>query len=177
MVGFLREVVSLLDNGKLPYLISGSLAYNFYAVPRATRDIDVIIEMGEKDIDFFIFNLKNKYYFNKSAIEDAVHRKNMFNIIHFESGYKLDIILLSDDLFEKNKFSRKVKIQYENDLFLWIITAEDLIISKLRWIQQLESNLHKNDIKQLLLYPGLNMDYIYKWCKTLNLNTYNLLNL
>lgn len=61
---------------------------------------------------------------------------------------------------------------FGNQVFM--ITKEDLVVSKLRWIQQLESEIHKRDIIALLQNPGIDLSYIKNWCDKLKLKTYNL---
>lgn len=98
----------------------------------------------------------------------------MFNIIHLESGYKVDFIIRSKHPFEVQKFKRRIQIEYYSKK-IWVITLEDLIISKLAWIQQLESELQKRDIKNLLENKKTDMKYVKYWCNELKLTTYNLI--
>jgi len=174
MLDFLTEVVDLFGRAGIQYMLSGSVAFNLYAVPRSTRDIDMVAQITEKDIDTFIFHLHDNYYYSRQAMEDAISRKCMFNAIHLHSGYKLDVIVLSDHPFEINKFNRRRIIEVENRK-IHVITPEDLVISKLMWIQQLESEIQKRDIKQLMLKEDMDINYIKTWCNNLTLNTYGLL--
>jgi hypothetical protein len=41
----LKQVCQGLEQANIPYMLTGSLAANFYTVPRMTRDIDIIIEI------------------------------------------------------------------------------------------------------------------------------------
>jgi hypothetical protein len=173
MLIFLKEVIDLLNYTGIPYMLSGSLAFNLYAVPRATRDIDVVADITHNDLDKFISLLHNRYYYNKSAMEDAINSKSMFNVIHLESGYKLDVIVLNNHPYEIHKFHRRRTIDLE-DRKISVITPEDLIISKIIWIQKLESELQKRDIRQLILKEGIDMEYIHTWCNQLKLNTFEL---
>jgi hypothetical protein len=99
----------------------------------------------------------------------------MFNIIHLESSYKVDFIICSSHSYEILKFERKQQIDYLG-IKIWVITLEDLILSKLIWIQKIESELQKRDILSLLENTNVDLNYIYKWCKELNLKTYNIIN-
>ncbi len=170
----LADITRMFESINIPYLLTGSLAYNIYALPRATRDIDLIIEIQAKDINALLKAIEGNYYYSEETINEEVGRKGMFNIIHLESSYKIDLIVRSDDVFEMAKFRRRKAMEFQG-IWLYVITPEDLVISKLRWIQQLESELHKRDIETLLLNPDVDKEYIKNWCKNLNLKTYNLI--
>ncbi len=168
------EITQMLESLNIPYLLTGSLAYNIYALPRATRDIDLIAEIKAEDIKAFLQAVEGTYYYSEETINEEVRRKGMFNIIHLESSYKIDLIVRPDDDFERAKFGRRKAVEFQG-VSIYVITPEDLVISKLRWIQQLESELHKRDIATLLLNPDINKEYIRNWCKTLHLKTYDFI--
>ena len=98
----------------------------------------------------------------------------MFNIINHETGFKIDFILRKDTEYFNLAFSRRKHI-YDQDTWLWVKSLEDLILIKLIWIQQLQSEKQINDIQNLLLIPEKDIDYIKLWCNKLNLNTFKLL--
>ena len=62
----------------------------------------------------------------------------------------------------------------EFDTELWVISIDDLIIAKIIWIQEFQSEMQLRDIQNLLLSTEKNIDYINNWCKKLNLQTFNL---
>jgi hypothetical protein len=45
----LLDVASRFDAAAIPYMVSGLMAMNYYAQPRMTRDIDLVVEMGNTD--------------------------------------------------------------------------------------------------------------------------------
>ena len=70
----------------------------------------------------------------------------MFNVIDFEYGQKIDFIIRKHTPFHLNEFERKCRTNaYGFDI--WIVFIEDLIISKLNWIQVLQSDTQIRDIK------------------------------
>lgn len=174
MLKLLEKICQILDSLQIPYMLSGSVAMNFYADPRTTQDIDIVVEMEDYDVSSFVKMLGDKFYYFQEGIYDEIRRKGMFNIIDFESGFKVDFIIRKKDLYEQVKFQNRRKTLYGN-IDLWIISPEDLIISKLQWIQTLESNKQKSDITNLLDYEQLDLTYIKNWCRTLRLKTYKLL--
>jgi hypothetical protein len=97
----------------------------------------------------------------------------MFNIIEHATSFKADFILLRDNEFQQLQFSRRIKVELL-DVEAWVISAEDLILSKLLWIQQLQSGRQMEDIKALSKYPDLDWNYIHHWITKLNLLTFDL---
>jgi hypothetical protein len=173
MLKLLEKICHILDTLRIPYMLSGSVAMNFYADPRTTQDIDIVVEMYDYDVSGFVKMLDDKFYYFQEGIYDEIRRKGMFNIIDFETGFKVDFITMKKELYEQVKFQNRRKTTYA-DIDLWIISPEDLIISKLQWIQVLESDKQKNDIINLLDNEQLDLTYIKDWCRTLRLKTYKL---
>ncbi len=170
----LKRVCQALDENKFPYMISGSIAMNIYSIPRMTMDIDIVIELSMERIDEFTDMFPNSY-FNKTTVRNEIKRKGIFNIIDNETGFKIDFIIRKDTEYYQLAFNRRLRIK-ELDTELWTISLEDLIIAKIIWIQEYQSEKQILDIANLLLNPDKDMNYIKEWCNNLNLRTFNLLN-
>jgi hypothetical protein len=138
-----------------------------------TMDIDIVVDLTLERIDEFA-DLFPASYFNKTIIRNEIKRKGIFNIIDHETGFKMDFILRKDTDYYQLAFNRRIRIM-ELDTELWVISLEDLIMAKLIWIQQYQSEKQIHDIKNLMLNPDKDMDYINRWCTKLNLRTFNLL--
>jgi hypothetical protein len=154
-------------------MISGSIAMNIYSIPRMTMDIDIVVELSQERMDEFTALFPDSY-FNKTTIENEIKLKGIFNIIDHETGFKIDFILRKDSEYFQLAFSRRERL-VELDTELWVIRLEDLIIAKLIWIQQSQSEKQIHDIKNLMLNPDKDMNYINKWCNNLSLRTFDLL--
>jgi hypothetical protein len=98
----------------------------------------------------------------------------MFNVIDHRSGLKMDFIVRKDTEYRRLEFSRKI-LKLLEDIPVWMVSPEDLVISKIEWIQQLQSEKQSLDISMLLTSPGIGRDYIVYWCNKLNLKTFGLL--
>ena len=169
----LKKISQLLEANKLPYMVSGSQALNWYVNPRMTMDIDIVIELGVHNVDNFISLFKDGFYLNDNTVKKETKSHGIFNVIDLESGYKIDFIVRKDTEYRITEVQRKSKIKYK-EFEMWIVSPEDLIISKISWIQTYTSEKQMEDIKSLLLLEELDYDYIKKWCKKLNLVTFNL---
>ncbi len=169
----LKFVSDSLNERNIPFMISGGIALNAYAVPRLTRDIDIVIELGDHQISDIIDVFHNDFYLDPDTVESEVKRKGMFNVIDHKSGFKIDFIVRKQTEYRQLEFSRRL----QTDIFgfkTWIVTIEDLIISKLEWIQVLQSEKQVGDIKALLENPVIDLVYLKKWCRKLSLNTFNI---
>ncbi|WP_051285269.1 DUF6036 family nucleotidyltransferase [Aequorivita capsosiphonis] len=153
MKDLLEKICTKLDSQNIEYMISGSLALLAYTIPRMTRDIDIVINIQNKDVENFLGLFADNFYIEPATVREEVSRRGMFNIIDFKSGYNIDFIVRKNSEFNLHEFNRRKKQEifgYET----WIVSIEDLIISKLRWIQEVQSDTQINDIKYLLLNPN-----------------------
>ncbi|HEX8461817.1 MAG TPA: hypothetical protein VF623_10320 [Segetibacter sp.] len=173
MISFFLKIVDVLNELSIPYMLSGSVAMSIYIIPRATRNFDFVVYMHQKQVANFVQQFKEGYYCDEDSIKDAIKHKSMFNIIDQGSEYKADFILLKEDEYGIEAFNRRIEMDYFGKLF-FLVTAEDLIIAKIIWIQQSKSALQIEDIKKLCELKTLDWTYINRWTKKMRLNTFNL---
>ena len=174
MISFLKKLVNYFEKEKISYMLSGSVAMSIYTLPRFTRDFDFIVHLQLKDVKTLVSYFKEGYYCHEDAVKEAIINKSMFNIIDFESNYKADFIILKNELYRLTEFERRRKINFQ-DITINLVSPEDLIISKIAWIQQTQSDIQKEDIKILLDMKDIDRTYISKWVSALKLNTFGLL--
>jgi len=167
----LKEVARRLDKAGIPYMVTGSIAANFYTVPRMTRDIDIVVELFERDIDRFIPLFENDYYLEPETVREAVKNKGMFNLIHNEYVIKIDFVVRKDTPYRRREFSRRKKVAVD-DQDLYLVSPEDLILSKLEWAKESRSEVQLNDVRNLLKnVKGLNRSYLARWAKALGIES------
>jgi hypothetical protein len=154
-------------------MLSGSVALSIYTLPRATRDFDFVVHLQQKDIDDLLARFREGYYCDRDAVKEAIMHHSMFNIIDHASGFKADFIILKNEPFRKTEFERRLEIEFEG-MPVNVVSAEDLLLSKLIWIQELQSAVQMEDIRNLSTKKDLDWKYIDSWIKSLNLNTFDL---
>lgn len=155
-------------------MLSGSIALNNYTILRMTMDIDIVVELHEENLNDFLSIFGDNYYLNKDSVKEETKHLGMFNVIDHKTGFKVDFVLRKNTAYRKLEFQRRFKTKVA-DFDVWIVSPEDLTISKIEWIQQFQSDKQINDIENLLAKPDIDTNYIKKWCKKLNLKTFNLL--
>jgi len=165
----LKTVCQRLDEAAIPYMVTGSLAANFYAVPRMTRDIDIVIEIQKKDAHRLLEVFQKDFYIDRDSITEAIETQGMFNIIHSQSVLKVDFIVRKDSLYRKTEFERRRRIQID-EVSVRVVTPEDLILSKLFWAKDSSSELQLGDVRNLLrTLKDMDWDYLEKWVGSLGL--------
>lgn len=176
MLSFFQKITDVLEEHQIPYMLSGSIALGLYTVPRMTRDIDFIIHLEAKNLDLFVNSFKDGFYCERDVIKEAMEGPiKMFNIIDHETGYKADFVVLKGDPYRQEEFRRRLKITYFGKT-IYVVSPEDLLISKLIWIQEYQSPIQMEDIKSLIVVDNLDWGYISKWIKQLKLRTFDLIN-
>ena len=165
----LKLVTQRLRKDKISYLVSGSMAANYYTTPRMTRDVDIVIELLTTHINGFVKAFKQDFYLDEAVIEDEVARKGMFNLIHKEYAFKIDFIIHQHTAFQDSSFKRAKEVRVA-DFSVSLISLEDLIIAKLFWAKDSFSELQLNDIRNLLSFnKGIDQKYLKKWVEALKL--------
>ena len=167
----LKEVARRLEKAAIPYMITGSIAANFYTVPRLTRDIDIVVELSQRDLDRFIPLFENDYYLEPPTLRKAVESKGMFNLIHDEFIIKIDFVVRKETVYRRREFSRKKKVVVDGQE-LFVVAPEDLILSKLEWAKESRSEVQLNDVRNLLTdVKGLNRRYLTRWAMFLGIDS------
>ena len=164
-----RDVSERLERAGLAFMLTGSMAMNYYAQPRMTRDIDIVIALAARDADTIVRLFHPDYYVAREAVCESIAHESLFNLIHQESVIKVDCIVRKNTAYRLEEFKRRQKIFIE-DFSTWIASKEDLIISKLAWAKDSHSELQLRDVKNLAA-TGYDTVYVEHWTGELRLTT------
>ena len=162
-----RDVSVRLERGGFAYMLTGSMAMNYYAQPRMTRDIDLVVALTPPDADQMVCLFSPDYYISRESVSSSIAHESLFNLIHQESVIKVDCIVRKNTPYRRAEFDRRQRITIE-DFSTWIVSKEDLIISKLWWAKDSHSELQLRDVKNLAS-TGYNTNYVERWTKELGL--------
>ncbi len=166
----IRDVSGRLVTAGIPFMLTGSMAMNFYAEPRMTRDVDVVIEVQPRDASRILAAFAPDYYIDAESVARATRDEGLFNVIHREWVFKVDCIVRKDTPFRRQEFARRQAVKI-GDSETWIVSKEDLILSKLRWGLESRSEYQARDIGNLLR-TGCDRDYLLKWAAELGVCDY-----
>jgi len=168
---FLKLISERLEKVGITYMVTGSIALAVYAVPRMTRDIDLVVDVNEDDVARLLPLFENDCYIEKHMVQDAVAHRGMFNIIHNEWILKADFIVRKDEAYRKTELSRRRKVSL-GDFDIWVVAPEDLLLSKLCWGGESQSELQYNDARQIVRsVTQLDWPYLEEWGTRLSVKT------
>ncbi len=162
----LTKISDILENLKIPYIITGGMAVSVWGRPRYTADIDIVVEIIPQNINSLAKNLLSvdkDVYVSEDAIKEALKNEGEFNFIHPQSGLKVDFWVVKDN-FEKSKIERGIYKKIDNKK-IHFISPEDLILSKLDWYKLTNSTRQLEDIKSVLKISKVDLKYIKNWAK------------
>jgi hypothetical protein len=163
----LRIVTSRLDLAGVPYMVSGSLALGYYAQPRMTRDIDVVVELDLAGIQKVVAAFSPDFYCDEDAIRRAVATRRLVNLVHLDSAYKVDLIVRKDSEYRQVEFRRRRQLSL-GGVQVWLVAPEDLLLSKLVWAGESGSDLQLRDAAALVAsVPDLDWPHISRWASML----------
>jgi hypothetical protein len=162
-----RDVSTRLDGAGIAYMLTGSMAMNYYAQPRMTRDIDVVVALTPADAGKAVDLFSPDYYVSEQAVRDSIAGESIFNLIHNESVIKVDCIVRKNTPYGHVEFDRRKQVRID-DFSTWIASKEDLIISKLFWAKGNGSEIQMSDVRNLAA-TGYDAPYIENWTRELGL--------
>ena len=129
----LKRIVGALDGAGVCYMLTGSLASSLQGEPRATHDIDLVIDISPADVARVTEALSApEVYLDEDAVGDAARRRSMFNLIDSSSGDKADFWLLTEEPYDRERFARRLRVEALG-LKLHVSAPEDTILMKLHW--------------------------------------------
>jgi hypothetical protein len=173
----LYAVITELEAHRISYMVVGSFATGRWGRPRATHDVDLVIEIPHEQATEFAAtlakSLEGQFFADTESMVRAVYRHSMFNLIHYESSFKADVWILKNDEYEQVAFVRRVRKRFfgENGFDAFVASPEDTILSKLLWYQQ--TTWERDFLDALGVYevqaPELDQAYLGEWAAPLGL--------
>ena len=169
----LSQVTATLEQQNIPYVLVGSFASSIHGMYRSTADIDILADIHTEQIPPLFEVLQNSFYLDEHTMRDAVAQGRSFNAIHFDSVFKVDIFIAKSDEFALSQLNRRQlrKMSPERDEAVYVASAEDTVLAKLRWYRagHETSNTQWNDVLGVLgtSRRSLDFEYLHTWADKL----------
>ena len=163
------RITRTLDEAGMPYMLTGSFASSYHGAPRATHDIDIVVEANGNSLKRLIDLLPDtEYYVSDTAAFEALEHQSQFNVVDFASGWKIDLIVRKRRPFSVEEFRRRTQVEFLGAT-VYMATAEDIILAKLEWAKLGESERQLRDAANIVAgrQEPLDLRYIEKWAAEL----------
>lgn len=172
IVDIFLNVIQRFEQKNLPYMVVGSVAAMVYGEPRMTRDLDLVIDVlpSESENIESLFPLNEFYCPPIEVLRSELVHRGQFNLIHHQSGLKIDVIVRKKTEHSIEEFSRRQKIPFWKGVEVFLASPEDIIIKKLSYYREGGSEKHITDIRGILAETPIDHTYLQHWLNRLKLS-------
>ncbi|MBI5762856.1 MAG: hypothetical protein HZA51_04940 [Planctomycetes bacterium] len=158
------RVVDGLEEVGIAYMLVGSLSSSTYGIPRATQDADFVIQLSPGSLDRLMALLGPGFKLDHQMSFETVTATTRYKMELPGTGFTIELFLLSDDTHDQERFRRRVR-KVSMGRAVWLPTAEDVIIMKLRWSKDGKRTKDVEDVRSVLsVQKNLDWAYIHHWC-------------
>lgn len=170
------RVTQTLEALGIPYAVGGSLASSLHGVMRSTLDVDIVADMHPEHIQPLAAALSKEFYADEEMMRDAIEHQSSFNLIHYETAFKVDIFIRKSRAFDQMQLERRISsvITSDPEQRVYVTSPEDVILAKLEWYRmggEVSERQWRDIVGVLKTREGeLDLNYLHKWANELNVH-------
>jgi hypothetical protein len=167
----LVDCLRRLNRTGVVYYLTGSMASNYWGIPRTTHDLDFVVRFGATAVPLILQEFNGDFYIEEAAVRAAHEPPHQFNAIDTRSALKVDFWLAGSGPFDQEMLRRRVQTTLFGEP-AWISTAEDVILHKLLWNRISPSDRQLGDAAGVIAVQAaaLDKDYLRRWADELHLS-------
>ena len=166
----LVDCLRRLNRTGVTYYLTGSMASNYWGVPRTTHDLDFVVQLPISAAPRLVQEFSGDFYIEEAAVRAAYQPPHQFNAIDTRSALKVDFWLPKPEPFDREMLRRRLRITLFGEL-AWICTAEDVILHKLLWNRISPSDRQIADAAGVVAVQAdaLDKTYLRHWAQELGI--------
>jgi hypothetical protein len=154
-----------LERCGIPSMLVGAFSASYHGIARSTQDADFVVQVEELPVALLAANLGPDFRIDPQLRLESFTFGQYYKIERSDSTFVIELFLLRDDPHSQASFQRRILIRYGGSN-VYVSTAEDLIVTKLRWSQGGRRPKDIVDARNVLAVKRglLDMAYIRQWC-------------
>jgi hypothetical protein len=164
---------SIFESAGMMYYVSGGVASSIHGEARSTRDLDLVIQIPQDEMEALVISLQSSgFYCPEGAVEEVKQlRSRTLNVTHIETIANADLYLIEPSPFSRSQMARRKLLPINGQAGFWLISPEDLILQKLLWRRDSQSEKQWRDVLGVLKVQPLELDYGYllQWAENLEI--------
>jgi hypothetical protein len=164
-------VARAFEKAGMTYFLGGSLASSMQGEPRATNDIDFVVEMTVDQVQPLVDALGLDFDVDVEALTDAIRQRRSWNIYYLPSATKIDLFIRQSSPFDESEFSRRRPLEVRPGESIVLKSPEDTVLRKLLWFRSggEVSSTQWRDVVEVLRVSGGGLDtsYLNAWAERL----------
>lgn len=167
----LIDCLRRLNRLGVTYYLTGSMASNYWGIPRTTHDLDFVIQLPPSAVPRIVSEFSPEFHIDEASVLAAYHPPHQFNAIDSRSALKVDFWLSKPSPFDKEMLRRRVRATLFGEP-AWITTAEDSILHKLFWNKITPSERQLGDAAGVVAVQGETLDlaYLKQWAELIGVS-------
>lgn len=129
------HLIDMLDDLGIAYHLGGSIASSVHGIPRMTQDVDIVAQVTLESVAKLVRSASGEFYVDEEVARTAARERSSFNLIHRDSGMKIDIFVRGNTAFDLEEFRRhrRERVLADSPRELFVKTPEDTVLRKLQW--------------------------------------------
>jgi hypothetical protein len=151
-----------LDVAGINYMVAGAVASIVYGEPRLTNDVDLVVYLDDRAVRNMetVYPATNFYCppLEVMLAESRRAQRGHFNIIHHQTGYKADIYMPGSEPLQAWGMAHRRKIAVEANESFWVAPMEYVVLKKLEYYREGQSEKHLLDIRGMMAVSGEQID-------------------
>jgi len=126
--------------------------------------LDIVIELESTGVGKLVTAFGKEFYIDEDSVRSAIASSSIFNMLHNETLIKVDLIIRKNTEYRALEFQRRQTFKL-GETQISVVSAEDLILSKLVWAKESQSELQLGDVRLLVNtdHRKLDWEYLQAW--------------
>lgn len=160
------SVIKKLDSENIPYILVGSYSSNVYGKYREPVDADFEIKLDGISVKELTHQLTPEIWIDPGVRFEPVSGTQRCIASLHGIPFRVEFFISNDDLHNQERFYRR-RLTDLHGHQVWVPTAEDVLITKLRWGALNGRIQDKIDARDIIVIQGdkLDWNYVHSWCE------------